>query len=74
MLYKKIKEAYKIHNNAFGYMQRIKALLNMFDNDEAEYPSNFLLTIAKRDLKSANKKLSKSLDILRRAKIKKELF
>ncbi len=61
---RKIKEAYKIYDNVFGYLQRIKALLTILNSDEAEYPSNYLLTIAKRDLKSASKNISKTWDIL----------
>ena len=61
---RKVKEAYKIYDNSFGYIQRIRALLNILDPDEANYPSNFLLTIALRDLKSADKKISKCQDIL----------
>ena len=61
---KKIKEAYKIYDNSFGYMQWIRALLKILDPEMAEYPSNFLLTIALRDLKSAGKKISQCSDIL----------
>ena len=61
---KKIKEAYKIYNSTFRYIQKIKALLIILDSDDAEYPSNFLLTIAKRDLKQASQKISKCYEIL----------
>lgn len=61
---RKVKEAYKIYDNAFAYMQRIKALIKIVDNEETNYPSNFLLTIALRDVKSAGKKLIKCSDIL----------
>lgn len=60
---RKVKESYKIYDNAFGYMQRIKALLTILDSDNAPYPSNYLLTIALRDLKIAGKKMSKCSDI-----------
>ena len=46
MRIKKIKEVYKIYDNSFGYMQRIRALLEILDPYQANYPSNFLLTIA----------------------------
>ncbi len=61
---KKVKEAYKIYDNAFAYMQRIKALIKILGYEEANYPSNFLLKIALRDIKSAGRKLSKCSDIL----------
>lgn len=61
---RRIKQAYKIYDNAFGYMQRIESLLTILDSDKDEYPSNFLLAIAKRDLKQADKKMSKCWDIL----------
>lgn len=61
---RKIKESRKIYDKTFGYMQRIKALLNILDNDDVSYPSNFLLTIAKRNLKSGGKKISKCYEIL----------
>ncbi len=64
MRIKKIKEVYKIYDNSFGYMQRIRALLEILDPYQANYPSNFLLTIALRDLKSAEQKISKCSEIL----------
>lgn len=68
---KKIKEAYKIYDHSFEYMQRIKALLKILDPEGSDYPFNFLLTIGLRDLKSARQKISKCSDIL--AKIIKEV-
>lgn len=62
---KKIKEVYKIHSNAVGYLQRIRALLTILDdNGNADYPSNFLYTIALRDIKSVIKNICKSEDVL----------
>ena len=61
---KKVKEAYKIYDNSFGYMERIRALLKILNPETSDYPCNFLLTIALRDLKSAGNKISKCSDIL----------
>lgn len=68
---KKIKEAYKIYDHSFAYMQRIRALLKILDPDMSSYPFNFLLTIGLRDLKSARQKISRCSDIL--AKLIKEV-